>query len=135
MHGKKPTDKLLTRESGVPVSDFRKSWRNICTAAGVAGLLFHDLRRTAARNMRNSGLAEGIIMAIGGWRTSSVFRRYAIVSKTDIASAMRKLEEHQAAEKATAKAEQEKQFGQSLGRVYSSEVTNESNQQTTVKPN
>ena len=31
-------------------------------------------------------------MKIGGWRTHSVFERYAIVSQTDIAEAMRKLE-------------------------------------------
>ncbi len=31
-------------------------------------------------------------MKIGGWRTRRVFERYAIVSQTDIAEAMRKLE-------------------------------------------
>jgi hypothetical protein len=31
-------------------------------------------------------------MKIGGWRTRSVFERYAIVSRTDLAEAMRKLE-------------------------------------------
>ena len=34
-------------------------------------------------------------MKIGGWRTRSVFERYAIVSQTDIAEAMRKLEVQQ----------------------------------------
>jgi hypothetical protein len=32
-------------------------------------------------------------MKIGGWRTRSVFERYAIMSRTDIADAMRKLQE------------------------------------------
>jgi hypothetical protein len=32
-------------------------------------------------------------MKIGGWRTRSVFERYAIVSRTDIADAMRKLQQ------------------------------------------
>jgi len=58
----------------------------------VPGLLFHDLRRTAARNLRRAGIAEGVIMKIGGWRTRSVFERYAIVSQTDIAEALQKLE-------------------------------------------
>ncbi len=70
-------------------------WRNACVAAGVPNLLFHDLRRTAARNLRRAGVAEGVIMKIGGWRTRSVFERYAIVSQTDIAEAMRKLEVQQ----------------------------------------
>ena len=39
-----------------------------------------------------AGIAEGVIMKIGGWRTRSVFERYAIVSQTDIADALKKLE-------------------------------------------
>jgi integrase len=63
-----------------------------CQKVGVPGLLFHDLRRTAARNLRKAGVAEGFIMKIGGWRTRSVFERYAIVSQADIADAIGKLE-------------------------------------------
>ncbi len=56
------------------------------------GLIFHDLRRTAARNLRRAGVAEGVIMKIGGWRTRAVFERYAIVSQADVADALHKLE-------------------------------------------
>src|SRR5215471_12716115 len=56
------------------------------------GLIFHDLRRTAARNLRRAGVAEGVIQKIGGWRTRSVFERYAIVTQADITDAMLKLE-------------------------------------------
>ncbi len=59
------------------------------------GLIFHDLRRTAARNLRRAGVAEGVIMKIGGWRTRAVFERYAIVSQTDIADALQRLESPQ----------------------------------------
>ena len=38
-------------------------------------------------------MAEGIIMKIGGWRTRSVFERYAIVSRSDMNDAILKLEE------------------------------------------
>jgi len=37
-------------------------------------------------------VAEGVIMKIGGWRTRSVFERYAIVAQSDIRDAMQKLE-------------------------------------------
>ncbi len=37
-------------------------------------------------------MAENVIMQIGGWRTRSVFDRYAIVTENDIADAVRKLE-------------------------------------------
>jgi hypothetical protein len=56
-------------------------------------LFFHDLRRTAARNFRRAGIAEGIIMKIGGWKTRSVFERYAIVSHNDAEDALEKLEQ------------------------------------------
>ena len=39
-----------------------------------------------------AGIAEGVITKIGGWRARSVFERYAIVSQTDIADALKKLE-------------------------------------------
>ena len=52
----------------------------------------HDLRRTAARNLRRAGVAEGVIQKIVGWRTRSVFEGYNIVSQADIADAMTKLE-------------------------------------------
>ena len=52
----------------------------------------HDLGRTAARNLRCAGVAEGVIQKIGGWKTRSVFERYNIVSQSDIADAMTKLE-------------------------------------------
>jgi integrase len=91
VEGKHPDDYVFTR-GDKPIRDFRKSWENLCTAAGVPGLLFHDLRRTAARNLRAAGVPEEIIMRIAGWKTSSIFRRYAIVDKTDVREALQRLE-------------------------------------------
>jgi hypothetical protein len=34
--------------------------------------------------MTNAGLDEKIAMAIGGWKTDSVFRRYRIVPRRDL---------------------------------------------------
>ena len=92
---KRPDDFVFTRDDGKRVKDFRETWRNACIAAGVPKLLFHDLRRTAARNLPRAGVAEGVIMRIAGWRTRSVFERYALVSQTDISEAMQKLEVQQ----------------------------------------
>jgi integrase len=120
IHDKCPDECVFTREDGKPVRDFRGAWTNACAAAKVPGLLFHDLRRTAARNLRRAGVAEGVIMKIGGWKTRSVFERYAIVSQSDIRDAMTKLEAGQQrdnAEAAQDKKTAEEQFGQSLGRV------------------
>jgi integrase len=75
VHGKSADDFVFTRLNGKPVRDFRLTWRKACAHAGAHDLLFHDLRRTGARNLRRAGVAEGIIMKIGGWRTRSVFER------------------------------------------------------------
>jgi Integrase len=92
IQGKNPADPVFTREDGSQVKVFRKVWVEARKAAGVPKLLFHDLRRTAARNLRRAGVAEGVIMKIGGWKTRSVFERYAIVSQSDISEAMAMLE-------------------------------------------
>jgi integrase len=120
VHGKNQGDYVFTRESGKCVRDFRRTWARTCEAAKVQGLLFHDLRRTAARNLRRAGVAEGVIMKIGGWKTRSVFERYAIVSQSDIRDAMTKLEAGQQRDNAEAAEEQksaQEQFGQTLGRI------------------
>ena len=93
--GKVPEDCLFTRANGTPVRDFRRSWRKACTEAGVPGLHFRDLRRTAARNMRRGHISERVAMEIGGWKTTSVFHRYAIVDNQDVARAMDMLETSQ----------------------------------------
>jgi len=46
------TSEFLFARGSVPIRDFRMSWNLACQAAGVPGLLFHDLWRTAVRNLR-----------------------------------------------------------------------------------
>lgn len=52
--------------AGRPVGDFRKTWMAACKAAGVAGVLFHDLRRSAVRNFERAGVSQGVAMKIIG---------------------------------------------------------------------
>jgi integrase len=63
------------------------------------GTIFHDLRRSGARSLVNAGVSEKIAMVIGGWRTRSVFDRYNIVSKKDVADAGKKLADFHEAKK------------------------------------
>lgn len=83
---KAPDDFVLTYDDGKPIGDFRKAWKRACVAAGV-DITPHDLRRTAARNLRRLGVSEGVIMRIGGWRTANVFERYNIKNRADVKEA------------------------------------------------
>ena len=83
---------LFSRGSN-PIKCFRESWSLACARAGVAGLLFHGLRRTAVRNLRRARVAESVIMKITGHRTRGVFERYNITDQTDTQEAGRMAEE------------------------------------------
>jgi len=97
--GKEPGESVFTRTelSGkrVPVADFRGTWNAVTKAAGCPGLLFHDLRRSAVRNLIRAGVSRDVAMDISGHKTDSVFRRYNITSERDLQDAARKIESAQ----------------------------------------
>ena len=85
---------LVFHRHGRPVGDFRKAWAAACAKANVPGRIFHDLRRSFARDAVRSGVPQSVVMEVGGWRTTSVFMRYDISSERDKRAALARTEAH-----------------------------------------
>jgi integrase len=85
---------LFIWDDGKPIRDFRGSWEKACELAGLPGLFFHDLRRTAVRNLIRAGVSEKVAMAISGHKTASMLWRYNITDTRDIQEAGRHAERY-----------------------------------------
>jgi len=83
---------LVFHRRGRPALRFDDAWAAAAEEVGLPGLLFHDLRRSGARALRRLGIDELTIMALGGWKTRSMFMRYSIVDTWDLAEAQAKLD-------------------------------------------
>ncbi len=54
-------------------------WRKAAREAGLEDFHFHDLRHHGATIAINAGYSTEILMALGGWKTAEMMRRYAKV--------------------------------------------------------
>jgi len=84
------------------IENFRREWIKACVNCGLGvktdkawyqykGLVPHNLRRSAVRNLINSGVDMATAMKITGHRTVHVFLRYNTISTGQVHEAMDKV--------------------------------------------
>lgn len=77
--------------NGRQIAWFYDGWQTACEKAELAGRLFHDMRRSAVRNLIDAGVPQSVAMKITGHRTAAVFRRYEIRDGADTFAAVERL--------------------------------------------
>jgi integrase len=68
-----------------------KAWKTACHKDGYLGILCHDFRRTAVRDIHRVGVARSAATKVTGHRSESAYRRYVIVGNADLQKAIKKL--------------------------------------------
>jgi len=76
---------------------FWRTWKVAREAAGLPNKLFHDFRRTAARDMVAAGVDYHTAMQVTGHRTMSMFLRYQITDMRSMVRGLDALDRHRAA--------------------------------------
>lgn len=67
------------------------AWNGATERAGVPDAWFHDLRRTAVRNLERAGVPRSVATKLTGHKTESVYRRYAIADEAALQEGVEKL--------------------------------------------
>jgi len=91
---RRPDCVFVFHRKGRPIKSFRRAFKAAAKEVKMQDLLPHDMRRSAIRNFRRSGLSEHEGMALSGHTTDSVYRRYDIISDDDLTEAMNRVQQH-----------------------------------------
>jgi hypothetical protein len=84
-------------------TNYRMEWNKACAKAGLrdfdektrtcgeeGGARLHDCRCSDAVNLLRSGIDEGTVLKIGGWKTRAMLDRYNVMDEWRIAAGLKK---------------------------------------------
>jgi integrase len=77
---------VFTRQ-GQPIRSIREIFNRVCRGAGLADVVFHDLRHMATTNLRRAGADALTAMKSTGHKTMAVFKRYNTIGEDDLTTA------------------------------------------------
>jgi integrase len=77
---------------GKRIGPIRRAFETACHQAGIKGVVFHDLRHMYVTNMCRAGVDYPRIMAITGYRTMDVLKRYHTIDGDDLHQAVAQLD-------------------------------------------
>lgn len=77
---------------GREIKGFRRQWKSAVAKAGLADVVFHDLKRSAVRNFERAGISRSVGMQFTGHKTPSIYSRYAIADAVALEEGAAKLD-------------------------------------------
>ena len=83
-------EKHVFLKNGKPIKifsgNFKRLWDLAVKKSGLGDFTFHDLRHCAINNLRLAGNDHFTIMSISGHKTTSVFKRYNVITEEELRS-------------------------------------------------
>lgn len=110
-----PACEYVFTYDGSKLEGFKRQWLQTLKLLGLKGRKFHDFRRTAISNMVRANIPQVVCQKISGHKNESVFRRYNIITESDLENAAETMANYQ---------REGLKYGHSNKNVANSEETN-----------
>lgn len=88
------SDHVFVSRNGKPFKSVRTAFTTACRHANLSGVSPHVLRHTFATRLREEGVSDGTIQALGRWKGPKMVRRYAYVNNEMMKKALEQIAEN-----------------------------------------
>jgi len=85
---------VFVNRSGQPIGSVRTAFTTACRRANLSRVSPHVLRHTFATRLREQGVSDGMIQALGRWKEPKMVRRYAHVNNELMKKALEQIAEN-----------------------------------------